>query len=134
MSRTSDLSRILLVLQTCADSCSVQYGAYYDWFEVARNHHNGHSHSLSFIVGNEATAQQQQPQTALRARCMLVHHSNIEIDSNDSLFFLWKTHESKMRQGLPAPCFCHSVGQFIKVLTIITHLPKLYQMVHNDRQ
>ena len=26
---------------------------------------------------------------------MLVHHGNIEIDNNDSLFFLQKTHESK---------------------------------------
>ena len=32
-----------------------------------------------------ASTQRQQPQTALPARCMLVHHSNIEIDSNDSL-------------------------------------------------
>ena len=28
---------------------------------------------------------------------MLIHHSNIEIDSNDSLFFLRKTRESKTR-------------------------------------
>ena len=28
---------------------------------------------------------------------MLVHHSNIEIDSNDSLFFLRKTRESKIK-------------------------------------
>ena len=43
--------------------------------------------------------QQQQPQTAIRARCMLVHRSNIEIDSNDSLFFLRKTRESKRKKN-----------------------------------
>ena len=46
--------------------------------------------------GNEASVQQQQPQNAPCARCMLVHHSNIEIDSNDSLFFLRKNRESKI--------------------------------------
>ena len=56
----------------------------------------GHSRSQSFIARNGASVQQQQPQNAPRARCMLVHHSNIEIDSNDSLFFLRKTRESKM--------------------------------------
>ena len=66
-----------------------------DWFEVAPNLHNGHSRSQSFIAGNEASVQQQQPQTAPRALCMLVHHSNIEIDSNDSLFFLRKNRELK---------------------------------------
>ena len=43
---------------------------------------------LSFpelLAGNEASVQQQQPQNASRSRCMLVHHSNMEIDSNDSL-------------------------------------------------
>ena len=64
-------------------------------FEVAPNLHNGHSRSQSFIAGNEAL-QQQQPQNAPRARCMLVHQSNIEIDSNDSLFFLRKNRESKI--------------------------------------
>ena len=57
--------------------------------------HNGHSRSHSFIAGNEAPVQQQQQQNAPRERCMLVHHSNIEIDSNDSLFFLRKNRESK---------------------------------------
>ena len=69
-----------------------------DWFEVAPNLHNGHSRSQSFIAGNEASVQQQQQQNAPRAWCMLVHHSNIEIDSNDSLFFLRKNRESKMNE------------------------------------
>ena len=49
----------------------------------------------SFIAGNEASVQQQQPQNAPRARCILVHHGNIEIHSNDSPFFLRKNRESK---------------------------------------
>ena len=54
-------------------------------------------HSQSFIAENEASVQQQQPQNAPHAWCMLVHHSNIEIDSNDSLFFLSKNRESTNR-------------------------------------
>ena len=67
-----------------------------DWFEVGPNLH-GHSRSQSFIAGNEASVQQQRPQNAPRARCMLVHHSNIEIDSDDSLYFLRKNRESKRK-------------------------------------
>ena len=62
---------------------------------MARNLHNGHSRSQCFIAGNEASVQQQQPQNAPRERCMLVHHGNIEIDSNDSVFFLRKTRSQK---------------------------------------
>ena len=65
-----------------------------------RNLHNGHSRSQSFIAGNKASVQQQQLQIALREPCMFVHHSNIEIDSNDSLFFLRKTRESKKSDPL----------------------------------
>ena len=52
--------------------------------------------SRASLLGTGASVQQQQPQNAPHTWCMLVHYSNTEINSNDSLFFLRKNRESKM--------------------------------------